>query len=108
MNRQLRKFADFCGEREITADQADDSVILAFLTNEFGRGLKYSTLQKRMLQGTLTSIGNVAKVNRDHVIKMFMKGAYNLRPPVPKYHALWDTNKLLAHLETTTLRWASP
>lgn len=90
----IKRFTEFCGQKQIDTCQADTSVVLEFLTTEFKRGLKYSALR-----GTLTAISKVATIENDAILKMFMKGAYNLRPPTPKYHAIWDTNRLLGYLE---------
>jgi len=81
--------------------QADTSLILEFLTSEFGRGLKYNTLR-----GSLTAIAKVTNLEQDQPIRMFRKGAYNLRPPTAKYHTIRDTNRLLAYLETMETKTA--
>jgi len=75
--------------------QADLATVLEFLTQEFDRGLKYSTIC-----GNITAISKVTSIESNTLIQTFKKGAYNLRPPKTKYHAIWDPNQLLTYLET--------
>jgi hypothetical protein len=74
--------------------QADITIILSFLTKEFDRGLKHSSIC-----GVITAIAKVTNIDSNILLSMFKKGAYNLRPPTPKYHCIWDSDKLLAYLE---------
>ena len=69
--------------------------MLELLTNEFDRGLKYSSIC-----GLTTSISKITQIEGDKLISMFKRGTYNLRPPVTKYNAIWDTDVLLRFFNT--------
>ena len=90
----IQRFKNFCSEKQTDESNVDTSIILEFLTKEFQRGLKYSTLRS-----TLSALGVITQSNQDRLIKVFMKGVYNLRPPRSKYHAIWDPKRLLDYLE---------
>ena len=38
-------------------------------------------------------------IKSHNTISIFLKGVYNLRPPTPKYFAIWNVNALLSHIK---------
>ena len=62
-----------------------------FLTLGYNTGLSYS-----VIRNVLSAIsGYLPHEVGQKIIKKFMKGALNLRPPKTKYHAICDVNILL-------------
>ena len=40
------------------------------------------------------------KVGQHPLVQQFMKGAFNIRPPQPKYNETWDVSRVLRHIKT--------
>ena len=89
------KWNAFCSEAK--ADHFDPGInlVLKFLTFYFDKGHSYKSIASYL------SIvrKNVVLTEKDNLLlKRFMKGVYNLRPPVKKHMATWDVCILLNHL----------
>ena len=70
--------------------------IREFLTEEFKRGLSYNSLvSARSTLGHCLPCGII----NDSTISTFLKCVYNLRPPTPKYLAIWAVNTLLSQIQ---------
>ena len=69
--------------------------IIEFLTEEFKRCLSYNSLiSARSVLGHYLP-GDI--INHKTVCT-FLKGVHNLRPPTPKYFAIWDVNTLSSQI----------
>ena len=70
--------------------------MLDFLTFHYEKGHAYKTIV-----GYVTMVKKYAVFNSKEqaILKRFMRGVYNLRPPKPKYVATWDVGILLRHLQ---------
>ena len=66
-----------------------------FLAIEFNRGLKYSYI--RSYNSALKPY--IKNVDID-TLQQLLKGIFNVRPPKPKYSAIWDVNPVLAFLSS--------
>ena len=77
------------------------NIALDFLTELFEAGLSYSTINtaRCALSTLLLPVGNITFGCQAVVIR-FMKGVYNLRPPVSRYCATWDVDIVLRYLRT--------
>ena len=67
------------------------------MTEEFKRGLSYNSplVSARSALGHCLSCGII----HHRTVSTFLKGVYNLRPPTPKYFAIWNVNTLLSHIQ---------
>ena len=67
------------------------------MTEEFKRGLSYNSplVSARPALGHCLSCGII----HHRTVSTFLKGVYNLRPPTPKYFAIWNVNTLLSHIQ---------
>ncbi|XP_072030413.1 uncharacterized protein [Amphiura filiformis] len=95
----------FCVQREVDHVQPNVSEVLDFLTELYEAGLGYSainTARCALSQITVYKKGFTTIGAHPWVIR-FLKGVYNLRPPMPRYVDTWDVGKLLC-----TLRKLSP
>ena len=74
--------------------------MLDFLTLYYEKGHAYKTIV-----GYVTMVKKYAVFNSKEqaILKRFMRGVYNLRPPKPKYVATWDVGILLRHLQKMPL-----
>ena len=52
------------------------------------------------MNGMITAIQKINSQASAELIRTFKKGAFNLRPPVTKYHKIWDPDVLLICLES--------
>ena len=70
--------------------------IIEFLTEEFNRDLSFNSLVSAR-----SALGHCLSCDIIHhsTISTFLKGVYNLRPPSPKYIAIWNVNTLLSQLQ---------
>ena len=77
--------------------QINTNIVLEFLTLEYNRGLTYNAIRN-----FLSAISSYLphEVRHHNIIKMFMKGAFNLRPPKTKYHAIRDVIHYLKNINT--------
>ena len=80
--------------------QPNVSQVLDFLTDLFEAGLGYgaiNTARCALFQITVYKKGFTTIGAHPWVIR-FLRGVYNLRPPVPRYVDTWDVGKLLHKL----------
>lgn len=95
---------EFCRERTIdkyspTLDQA-----LSFLQSLRDDGLSYSGLNTaRSALSTIISIPDCHTFGTHPVVIRFMKGAFELQKPQPKYTQIWDVSIVLKYLATLKL-----
>ena len=94
------KWDSWCRERKINPVHAPIASILEFLTAEFHAGKAYRTLNDYLsaISSTHPSINSVRVAGHPLVVQS-LKGAFNLRPPLPKYSTTWDVDVLLSFIE---------
>lgn len=85
----------FCQNNNLNFSQANTSDVLLFLTERFESGNGYSTLNTHR---SALSIILGKKVVSDDCINRFLKGAFKIKPPCPKYNITWDPNHVLSYL----------
>ena len=80
--------------------QLHEVVVIDFLTKLFEEGHGYSSINcaRSALSSFLSSNTGLTIGNFPSVIR-FMKGIYELKPPVPKYTCIWDVNIVLNYLK---------
>ena len=76
--------------------QANTVNIIEFLTEKLKIDLSYNSLvSARSALGHCLS----CDIIYHSTVSTFLKGVYNLRPPTPKYFAIWNVNTLLSHIQ---------
>ena len=99
-------FMNWCITRETGPAEAPLAKVLEFLSHLFReRGLAYRT--KNCYRSAISSFH--APIDRSNegkhpLVSSFLKGVFNLRPPLPKYTFFWDIKTVLDHLSS----WHSP
>lgn len=80
--------------------QLHEVVVIDFLTEMFDNGHGYSSLNSArsalssfLCSNTGLTIGKFPSVTR------FMKGVYELKPPIPKYTCIWDVDIVLNYIK---------
>ena len=71
-----------------------------FLSRSFQEGLEYSTLNgyRAALSAYHPEVDG-HKIGQHPMVKQFMSGAFNERPPQPRYVETWDVNMVLEHIQ---------
>ena len=99
----LSRWLYFCRRGSIHPIRPTIGQALNFLTKLFQDGATYSTINtsRSALSALLCVPNNVDRNFGSHpLVTKFMKGIYNLKPPVPRYSCTWDVNILLRYIST--------
>lgn len=91
-----RKWWTYCKEKGQNLYQFKLASFLDFLEKQVRNSLSYSSLNIYRSALNLIAPPNAADAN---LIKRFLKGIYNIRPPQPKYNSTWDPQIVLNHLK---------
>ena len=74
--------------------------VLDFLSAMFEKGRAYSTINSaKYAIATIVHIPPYDSLNKNPLIKKYMTGIFNLRPPKPKLSFVWDVDILFRHFE---------
>ena len=91
--KQWRDYANNIGNVEVTH-------VLDFLSAMFDKGCAYSTINSaKCAIATIVFIPPYPSVNKHPLVKKYMSGIYNLRPPKPKLSFVWDVDILFRYFE---------
>ena len=93
-------FTGWCKQRTRDPVQATVGTVCDFLSDQFGEGKSYSTVNsyRSALSGMLVPV-NGRPIGEHSLIVRLLKGMFNVRPPVPRYNGTWDVNIVLKLLE---------
>ena len=100
-NMYIRKWFQYSCQRKISSFQVSINDILDFLAELFENGLKYSAINSVRL--ALSAVGLVYDgftAGAHPLVIRFLKGVYNIRPPVARYNEIWDVGIVLNYLKT--------
>ena len=93
-----RKWEEWCTSHCVPTFSAF-SDILGFLAHHFEQGKQYRSLN--CYRSALSSCHLPIKgfsVGQHPLVSRLLKGAFNLRPPQPKYSSTWDVSTMLRYL----------
>ena len=96
-----RKWDSWCREREVNPILASIECVLEFLTHAFNIGKAYRTLKvyRSAISSSHPMIDSL-RVGEHPLVVQLLKGAYNLRPPLPRYSSTWDVdNNVVSFLD---------
>ncbi|CAK1579485.1 unnamed protein product [Parnassius mnemosyne] len=85
----------FCHKNNLDPYASSVPSILLFLSEQFNNGAAYGSLNNHRSALSLL-LGDC--VGSKEQIKRFLKGAYKLRPALPKYTGTWDPKIVLNHI----------
>lgn len=91
-----KKWFSFCNQLNINLYVASSTTILNFFTFMYNHGCQYGSLNSCRAALSLI-LGSI--VTNDVMLSRFLKGVFRLRPPLPKYETIWDSNCVLNFLE---------
>ena len=93
----LKAWHQYTATLNINPFQASYTVAIEFLeTLRTTRQLGYNALNtaRSALSSILAPIDSVP-FGKHHLVKTYMRGVFNIRPPVPRYSQTWDPNLVL-------------
>ena len=77
----------------------DEVIVVEFLTSLFVKGSGYSAVNTaRCALSTFLINDNGVTVGNSPLVKRFLKGIFELKPPMPRYNCIWDVNIVLDYL----------
>ena len=102
-NVYLRKWDEFCVQKQINSVQTSVNDVLGFLHDLFNKGLPYSALNSARSALSNYFMGeNLSdsefSVASHPLIKPYMKGVFNSRSPSPQYSEIWYLQPALSYL----------
>ena len=97
----IKKWTEYCWKWKIDPVSSPIASGVNFLAELYNQGLRYSTLNRARsaLSSIISLQGNLSFGNHP-LVSRFLKGTFTIRPAMPKYHDVWDINKVLKHLQT--------
>ena len=106
-NSTWRLWNSWCEPRKINPSCPPLKEVLSFLATQFNEERAYRTVSgyRSALSSTLPPVDGVA-VGAHPLVARLMKGAYNLRPPKPRYTSTWDVGEVLTVLQS--IFWRRP
>jgi hypothetical protein len=100
-NTAWERWTSWCNAREIDPLQASLANITQFLTDLFGQGLQYSTINGyRSAMSAIHPPIDDHPVGQHPIITQIMAGVFNKRPPMPKYNKTWEVSTVLEHVKS--------
>ncbi|KAI8480797.1 hypothetical protein Bbelb_414820 [Branchiostoma belcheri] len=97
------KWSSWCRGRDLDPVCAPLSQVLEFLLSQHERGLQYRTVNVYRSAISSTHLPLEGRPLGEHpLMRRFMKGLFELRPPLPKYSFTWDVRQVLDFLR----RWS--
>lgn len=91
-NGTYKVWWQFCLINKISPYKGSLSSIILFLTEQFHKGIAYSSLNSHRSALSLLVGSNLTN---DEQVKRLLKGAYRLKPAAPKYSSTWDPQVVL-------------
>ena len=90
----------WCSKRKIIPILASIESVLEFLTQEFNAGKAYRTFNvyRSAISSTHPRIDSL-RVGEHPLVVQLLKGAYNLRPPLPRYSSTWDVATVISFVD---------
>ena len=96
----FKKWSDFCDRRKVDPMSYNEVNATEFLTEIFMDGKSYNLINTaRSALSTFLHNSSGITIGNSPVIKRFMKGVFESRPPSSRYSYIWDVNLVLSYLK---------
>ena len=100
-NSCWKHWASWCGQQQVDLFCAPVETIANFLSSLLLNGYEYRSINSYSSAISAFHLEiKGRKVGQLQLIKQIMKGAFNSRPPMPRYQQTWDVDKVLNHLSS--------
>ena len=97
----LRRWEQYCSEREISPISATVVDGVNFLGELYQKGLSYSAINTaRSALSTVIHPAEGCTFGNHPLVSHFLKGDFTARPALPRYHSAWDVAVVLKYLRT--------
>ena len=96
----FKRWDRWCSERGSNPFSGPVSELANFLASLFEEGYQYSSINA--YRSAISSVHDKVdgiNVGQHPTIVRLVKGIFNVRPPIPRYLATWDVQKVLDYLE---------
>ncbi|XP_074034136.1 uncharacterized protein [Leptinotarsa decemlineata] len=92
----FKKWWSYCSAENFNPFNYDLKISINLLKTLVDEGLSYSSIN--MHKSALSLVIRFPS-KEDYIFKRFLKGIYNMTPPMPKYLTTWDPSLVLRYLE---------
>ena len=94
------KWASWCSERDSDPVLLDVSEVMNFLAHLFEEGYQYRSLNayRSAISSVHDRVDGIS-VGQHPLVARVLKGAFNERPPQPRYSHTWDGNKVTSYID---------
>ena len=95
----LGKWESFCVAENINPIYPSIAQVINFFTTLFGEGQSYRAMcNARSALNAVIHLQGHKDLSKHPLVKRFLKGVFNKRPPLMKPQFTWDPEVLLCHL----------
>ena len=93
----LSRWEMFCCRRKLDPFSPSLNSVLDFLNELYKKGLSYYSINtaSSAISALASVLGIHDSLGSSPLIKRFLKGVFECRPPTPKYEKFWDVSKVL-------------
>ena len=91
-----RKWEQWCINKHVSPISSSLNDILSFLTDQFHAGHSYRLLN--VYRSAISSIH--PKIDGYPLVCRLLKGAFNMRPPLPKYQSTWSVETIILYVKS--------
>lgn len=97
------QFFSYCNNNKISLNNIKIQHVINFLSINFDNGNSYSHIKSlKSAIGHLVNFPPYTKLGDHPIMKKFMTGLFNLRPPKPKLGFVWDVKIVFDHFKILT------
>ena len=95
-----KKWFEFCESNNCDMFSPPVPLALSFLSTLHKSGLSYSSINttRSVLSSILSWNDHQIPFGQLPIVKRFMKGVFESRPPLPRYSSTWDVNDVFTHI----------
>ena len=97
----FRKWVDWCSKRDSDPVSGAVSEVVNFLAHLYREGYQYRSLNA--YRSAISSVHERVdgyEIGQHPLVSRVMKGAFNLRPPQPRYETTWDVTAVLNYIQS--------
>ena len=99
-----KRWISWCTERSLDPVSGPIEDVVNFLAHLHTKGYQYRSLNSyRSAIASMHAPVEGVSIGQHPLVSRLMKGAFQSRPPLPKYSGTWDISKVLAYLDGHTL-----
>ena len=97
-NSAFAKWASWCQQRNRDPTFGPIEDVVNFLSESFDKGFQYRSLNSyRSAISAVHSKVDGYSVGKHPLVSRLLKGAFNERPPLPRYSSFWNVDTVLGH-----------